>query len=48
MTVRVPSGVSRRGFLLTLAAACLVGARERSALKRLDDVEVRRMALWAG
>ena len=42
-------GVSRRGFLRAVAAACLAGgARGRSRVKALDDACVGRMAAWAG
>ena len=48
MNAATARGVSRRGFLLTLAAVCLVGVRERLQHKSLDDADVRLMAAWAG
>lgn len=49
MTGDAASGVvSRRGFLLALAAVCLAGRRKSVSFKRLDDASVRQMALWSG
>ncbi|MEI7898834.1 MAG: hypothetical protein WCK89_01180 [bacterium] len=48
MTEPAFCGVSRRGFLLTLAAACLVGVRECASKRALDDACVRCVAVWAG
>jgi hypothetical protein len=48
MSAATAGGVSRRGFLLALAAVGLAGVRERLRHKPLDDADVRQMAAWAG
>lgn len=41
-------GVTRRGFLLALAAACAVRRGAGIPLRTLEDACVRRAAAWAG
>lgn len=48
MTAGLFSGGSRRGFMLSLAAGCLMGRWAHVPFKSLDDACVRKMAPWAG